>query len=183
MGVSMLYQSLKSLLNLQLQELYVMETHLAREMQRYIEGAVSSEFKSQLNRHTEETRKHSENLARLLRQRNIDPNQARCRTFDALIKRGGEIVESRGSDMLIDLGLVLQMRSIETLEQRAYEDAKMIAEALGEDDVVEIIDAHLRDEGQQECSWTVLAEDMVDEIVSVAVKAGASELHGEGSVQ
>jgi ferritin-like metal-binding protein YciE len=85
--------------------------------------------------------------------------------------------------MLLDLGLVLTMRTIDTLEQRAYEDAKTIAEALGEDEVVKVLESHLLEEGQQECSWTVLAEDMVDELVSVASRTRRESEEGVEGVQ
>jgi ferritin-like metal-binding protein YciE len=75
------------------------------------------------------------------------------------------------------------MRTIETLEQRAYEDAKTIAEALGEDEVVKLLKAHLLEEGQQECCWTVLAEDMVDELVSAASRIGRESEEGVEGVQ
>ncbi len=180
---AMLYQTLKSLLDLQLQEIYAVEAHLTREIKHYIDGAVSSELRSQLSKHSTETQRHVKELSELLQKRGLDPHEARCRSVDALLKKGSEILQSRGSDRLLDLGLVFTMRTIETLEQRAYEDAKTIAEALGEDEVVKLLKAHLLEEGQQECCWTVLAEDMVDELVSAASRIGRESEEGVEGVQ
>jgi len=167
----MVYQTLRSLLDLQLQEIYAAETHLARELKHYIDGAVSAEFKSQLIKHREETEHHAEGLANLLQKRSLDLHGVTCRVMDALIKRGSDIMQSRGDDMLLDLGAVMTMRAIETLEQSWYENAKTMAEALGEEEVVRVLDRYLREEGQQERSWTVLAEDMVDAFVATASKS------------
>jgi ferritin-like metal-binding protein YciE len=179
----MLYQTLKSLLDLQLQEIYAVELHLTREIKHYIDGAVSSELRSQLLKHSAETERHVKELSDLLQKRDLDPQEAKCRSVDALLRKGSDIIQSRGIDMLLDLGLVLTMRTIDTLEQRAYEDAKTIAEALGEDEVVKVLESHLLEEGQQECSWTVLAEDMVDELVSVASRTRRESEEGVEGVQ
>ena len=172
-----MYQTLRSLLDLQLQELYAAEAHLARELKHYIDGAVSTELKSQLVKHKEDTEHHAEGLATLLQKRSLDLHGVTCRVMDALIKRGNEIIQSRGDDMLLDLGLVLTLRAIDTLEHSWYENAKTMAEALGEEEVVRVLNRYLREEGQQERSWTVLAEDMIDALVAAASKAkhGAAE--------
>jgi ferritin-like metal-binding protein YciE len=180
----MVYQTLRSLLDLQLQELYAAETHLAREFKHYVDGAASAELKSQLSKHKEETEQHAEGLASLLQKRSLDFHGVTCRVMDTLIKRGGEIIQSRGDDTLLDLGLVLTMRSIDTLEYSWYENAKTIAEALGEEEVVRVLERYLREEGQQECSWTVLAEDMVDALVATASKAKHQSIErAEGAQQ
>lgn len=179
----MLYQTLQSILDMQLQELYAAESHLARELKHFIDGAVSAEFKSQLAKHSQETEQHAQAMHALLQKRNIDAHEAKCRVIDALIKRGGEIVQSRGDDMLLDLGLVLTMRTIDIVEQSTYEGAKTIAEALGEDEVAMVLERHLREEGQQECSWTVLAEDMVDALVMASTKAKRSAAEGTEGIR
>jgi ferritin-like metal-binding protein YciE len=179
----MLYQTLHSMLDLQLQELYAAESHVARELKNFADGAVSSEFKSQLVRHSQETEQHVQAMAEVLQKRNLSTHEAKCRVMDSLIKRGNEIVQSRGDDMLRDLGLVLTMRTIDTLEQSAYENAKIMAEVLGENDVVKVVERHLREEGQQERSWTVLAEDMVDALVVAAAKARRSTAEGMEGVR
>jgi ferritin-like metal-binding protein YciE len=179
----MLYSTLQSLLDTQLQELYAAEAHASRESRRYVEGAVSAELKAQLVAHGEETQRHAEALKVLLEKRNLDPHQAKCRVMDVLIKKGHDIIQSRGSDTLLDLGLVLTMRAIAAYEQSSYEEAKTIAEALGEVDVAKLLEKHLREEGQQERSWMVLAEDMVDALVAVSSKAKHPPASGVEGVQ
>lgn len=179
----MLYQTLQSTLDLQLQELYAAEAHLAKELKHFIDVAVSAEFKSQLEKHSKETEQHAQAMLTLLQRRNLDAHEAKCRVMDALIKRGSEIVQSRGDDMLLDLGLVLTLRTIEMVEQSTYEGAKTIAEALGEDEVVKVLERHLREEGQQERSWTVLAEDMVDALILASTKARRSAAEGSEEVR
>ncbi|MFN4894949.1 MAG: ferritin-like domain-containing protein [Pseudomonadota bacterium] len=179
----MTYQTLQSLLDQQLQEIYATEAHVARELSHYIDGVVSTEFKSQLAKHGEETQQRLEKISNLLQKLNIDPHHAKCRFMDALIKKGSEIVERRGKDALLDLGLVLNMRTIETIAQRSYEDARTIAEALGEDEVVSILEENCREAAQQECSWTVLAEDMVDALIASAAKTKRSITGGVEGVQ
>jgi ferritin-like metal-binding protein YciE len=119
-------------------------------------------------------------MAQLLKGRSLDPHEGKCRVIDSLLKKGQEILQSRGEDAVLDLGLVFIMRKIDLLEQSGYEDAKTVAEALGEDSVVKILEQHIREEGQHERSWVVLGEDMVD---SLALKGAGrlSPISGAGS--
>ena len=169
----MSYHNLKALLDLQLQELYAAELHLAKELKVLSEAAVSTEFKSQLMSHSQETENHVEVLGELLEKRGMGAHETRCKVMDTLLRRAGEISQSRGDDRLLDLALIFLMRKIESYEQGAYEDAKTVAEALNDTEVARVLERHIREEGQQERGWTVLAEDMVDSVVaSAASKKG-----------
>jgi ferritin-like metal-binding protein YciE len=179
----MLYSTLQSLLDAQLQELYAAEVHISKELKRYMEGVVSSELKTQLGKNSEETERHAEALGALLKKRNLDPHQAKCRVVDVFIKKGQDIIQSRGSDTLLDIGLVLAMRSIDAFEQAAYEEARIIAEALEESEVVKLLEKHMREEGQQERSWMVLAEDMVDALVTASSRTKQPPIEGLEGVQ
>jgi ferritin-like metal-binding protein YciE len=172
----MSYYNLKSVLDSQLQELYAAELHLAKELKVLFEVAVSKEFKSQLLGHSRETQSHVEVLGELLERRKIVVHETRCKVMDALLKRASEVAQSRGDDRLLDLALIFIMRKIESYEQGAYEDAKTVAEALNEGEVVSILERHIREEGQQERSWTVLAEDMVDLLGASAASTKGMEV-------
>lgn len=164
------YNELKSLLDLLLVDIYAAEQHLSRELKQYVDSAVSAELRSQLEKHLKETEAHARSVAGLLKSRSLDPHEGKCRVLDSLLKKGQEILQSRGDDAVLDLGLVFIMRKIDLLEQSSYEDAKTLAEALGEHAVVKVLEQHIREEGQHERSWVVLGEDMVD---SLAVKGSA----------
>jgi len=176
----MSYYNLKSLLDLQLQELYAAELHLAKELKVLFDVAVSKEFKSQLMRHSQETQGHVEVLGELLDKRKIGIHDTRCKVMDSLLKRASEVAQSRGDDRLLDLALIFAMRKIESYEQGAYEDAKTVAEALNETEVVSVLERHILEEGQQERSWTVLGEDMVDSLVASAASTKGIEVEQRG---
>jgi ferritin-like metal-binding protein YciE len=104
--------------------------------------------------------------------------------MDALLRRASEVAQSRGDDRLLDLALIFIMRKIESYEQGAYEDAKTVAEALNETEVISVLERHILEEGQQERSWTVLGEDMVDSLVASAVSTkGIKVEQGEKGVE
>ena len=180
----MSYHNLKSLLDSQLQELYAAELHLSKELKMLFDVAVSKEFQSQLMRHSRETQNHVEVLGELLEKRKIGVQETRCKVMDALLRRASEVAQSRGDDRLLDLALIFIMRKIESYEQGAYEDAKTVAEALNETEVISVLERHILEEGQQERSWTVLGEDMVDSLVASAVSTkGIKVEHGEKGVE
>ena len=156
--------NLEDVFNNSLQELLSSEVHLFKEFPRLIEGAYSSELKSMLTKHYEETRKHMLSLEELIRLRSTPSQSVPCRVIDALIKRGVELSEKRGEPILLDLALIFIMRQIEMYEIAAYESARLMGEALSLHDGVKLLDSIILDAQEVERSWVVLGEDMIDSV-------------------
>jgi ferritin-like metal-binding protein YciE len=117
-----------------------------------------------LRQHAQESEKHARYLEGLLKERGLPLHAVRCKPIDLLLRQGLEIAERRGDTVLLDISLIAVFRHIETYERCAYETARLLAEALNLADIVKALDAHIRDEGQMEQSWTVLSEDMIDSL-------------------
>jgi ferritin-like metal-binding protein YciE len=160
----MSFRSVEELLDDQLQELHAAEVHIVKGLPALLDGAFSKELKSLLGGHIQESERHEQTLAVILKKRSISPHIGRCRVVDALLKRGREIAETRGSSVLLDVGLVFVLRAIEAYEHCSYSAAKTLAEALSLSEVVEALETNSRDEEKMEQACAVLSEDMLDAV-------------------
>ena len=125
--------------------LYV-ERKLAQEALPKLIGEVTDEeFKSGLQNHLEETRKHVKNVEEVFRIFDEEPHAEKCVGFEGLKKEHAELIEKSSSSLVdhIDLGAAART---ENYEIAAYEGLRRMAKALGEDDAVALLDANLKEE-------------------------------------
>lgn len=160
----MTLSNLHSLLVEQLRALYAAESQLVRGIPKLIEGVSSSELKSLLSQHLEETEKHIERLDVVAAQLHEKLSGQRCRVVEALLKEAVELTERRGDDRVLDAGVLSLIRMIENFEKTAYEIARDLVAVLNESESLKAIDSNLLDENRCEQSMTVLFEDLVDSI-------------------
>lgn len=155
---------LDSLLHEYLQELHACEAQVAKEMPRLVEGALSSELRTLLKNHGEESARHEASLAAVLKQSGASVYGVRCRVGDALLKHALEVADMRGNSVLLDLSLLLVLRQLESFERGLYESVTSLAEVLERQDLVKLLKSCASDEDQMEQSLTVLGDDMMDSL-------------------
>lgn len=177
------YQTLQGILGEQLQQMYAAETHIAKELESYVTGAVSEECKAQIEKLGLEVESHKQALESELHRRQLKLHEIRPRIIDAIVRVCSDIVESRGNDMLRDLALMCGLRKLVMLEQTNYEDAMTLAEAVGDVELYKKLDSSRRDKGQCERAFAVLAEDLVDTYVTCEGRNKEATVKGQPGVQ
>jgi|694.fasta_scaffold14242_8 ferritin-like metal-binding protein YciE len=160
----MAFLTLYSLLLEQLRVLYGAETHLTKALPRLIEGVASSELKSLLTQHLEETENHIERLDIVATQLHEKLAGQRCRMVEGLMREASELTERRGDESVLDAAVIGVMRIVEGYERSSYEVVRELLEVLGEAEALKAIDRNLLDENRCEQSMTVLFEDIIDSI-------------------
>lgn len=167
-GDRMTLSSLNAFLREQLQVLYAIEHDICRSLPKIIEGVSSTELKSLLKQHLQESERHATCLESVATQLQEKLSGGRCRAVEALLKEAVELTDRRGDDRVIDVGVISLIRYVETFEKAAYEVARAIAEVQGESEIEKILDNNLLDEERCEQSMTVLFEDIIDTIHEAA---------------
>jgi ferritin-like metal-binding protein YciE len=160
------YSTLEMVLDEQLREIFVGELHIARHLPRLVVDVSSSELKSQIGKALEQCHVRIERLERLLKTRNLMVETAQSRVVDTLTKQASEVVQHRGDDLLLDYGLVVILRHLESYQKSVYESAREVANGLSVTDVAATLELDLEDHGRMERYFTVLEEDMLDSIVA-----------------
>ena len=125
--------------------LYV-ERKLSQEvLPKLIDEVTDDEFRSGLESHLEETRKHVTNVEQVFDIFGETPHEEECVGFEGLKKEHDELIEKASSSLVdsIDLGAAART---ENYEIAAYEGLRRMAKALGEDRAVELLDQNLAEE-------------------------------------
>ncbi|MDQ3672162.1 MAG: DUF892 family protein [Actinomycetota bacterium] len=125
--------------------LYVERALAEKTLPKLIGEVQDSEFKSGLEKHLEQTRKHVKNVEQVFRSLDEEPKAETCIGFEGLKKEHEKLIEESSSSLvdLIDLGAAART---ENYEIAAYEALRRMAKAMGEDKAVDLLDANLQDE-------------------------------------
>ena len=125
--------------------LYV-ERKLSDEVLPKLIGEVSDdEFRSGLESHLEQTRKHVANVEQVFQIFGEEPKAEKCVAFEGLRQEHDRMVEETSSS-LIDIVDVGAAARTENYEIAAYEGLRRMAKALREDKAVGLLDQNLKQE-------------------------------------
>jgi len=125
--------------------LYVERALADETLPKLIAEVNDEEFRSGLEKHLEQTRKHVANVESVFEALGEEPETEPCLGFEGLKKEHDKMVEE-SSDALIDLVDVGAAARTECYEIAAYESLRRMAKGLGESKAVELLDANLKDE-------------------------------------
>ena len=148
--------------------LYV-ERKLANEaLPKLIDEVTDEEFKSGLENHLKQTRKHVTNVEKVFAIFGEEPHAEPCVGFEGLKKEHDELIEKSSSSLVdhVDLGAAART---ENYEIAAYEGLRRMAKAFGEDDAVELLDANLAEEKEALREVEKIATRLSKEAVGAAV--------------
>ena len=125
-----------------------MEKTILEDMLPQLEDAANDrELKQNLAQHRRETQGHIRNLEQVFRALGEDPEEQSCPTIEGLEKEGRSMlgqVEENLNDSVILAGVV----ETEAHEIAVYDGLITKAQAMGEDDIVALLQENLEDEQQ-----------------------------------
>lgn len=140
-------ESLKNLLIEEIQDLYDAEKNLVKALPKMAKAAQNDNLKTGLTEHLEETREHVARLDRVFKLLGEKAKAKPCPAMKGLIEEGSEAFEEKDASALRDAQIIGSAQRIEHYEMAAYGTARSLAETLGEDDVAELLQATLDEEG------------------------------------
>jgi ferritin-like metal-binding protein YciE len=125
--------------------LYVEEQLVQTVLPKLIQEVQRGEFRTGLERHLEQTKGHITNLEQVFDTLGERPEPEKCIGFEGL-KQEHEELESKVSDTLIDAVDAGAAARTEHYEIAAYTGLIEMARALGEPDIVTLLDENLKEE-------------------------------------
>ncbi len=125
--------------------LYVEERLEQEVLPKLMEEARSDGLRKGFEKHIGETRGHVENVEEIFAKLGEEPKTEECVGFLGLVREHDQLVEESTAD-LIDLVVSGAAARGEHYEIAAYETLIGLARALGEKDVVPLLESNLKDE-------------------------------------
>jgi ferritin-like metal-binding protein YciE len=157
------------------QELYVHKVGAALKMENTIlemipqleEHASDSQLKESLRQHFEETQRHVANLERVFQALGADVDESPCPTIEGLEKEGQSNLKMV-DDSLNDHVIIGGVTETEHHEIAVYEGLITKAEAMGEQDIVALLQENLEQEQAMLQKGKQIAQQLAQRVVPTA---------------
>lgn len=169
--------NLNALLGEQIKDLYSAENQLLKALPKMAKAATNDSLRECFEAHLEETKIHVERLQEIARILKISPGEKKCKAMEGLLEEGKEVLEEDGNDACIDAALIISAQKVEHYEISSYGSASAIAEHLGEDEIMELLEATLEEE---EAADMKLTDISLSEILPAADQGEEGEESEDG---
>jgi len=146
-SITMSAESLKKLLIEELQDLYDAEKRLVKALPKMAKAVQDEDLKAGLNEHLEETKAHVTRLERAFKLLDETAKGKTCPAMKGLIEEGEEALSEKDASAVRDAQIIGSAQRIEHYEMAAYGTARLLAGAVGENDVAELLQSTLDEEG------------------------------------
>jgi len=164
-------ESLKELLVDEIKDLYNAENQLIKALPKMAKAAKNEELKAAFQEHLEQTKEHATRLEKVFELLEETAKGKVCPAMKGLIEEGAEGIEERDASAVRDAQLIGSAQRIEHYEIAAYGTVRTLAETLGEDEVAELLEETLDEEGETDKKLTSIAESVNEE----ALEEGAED--------
>jgi ferritin-like metal-binding protein YciE len=153
-------QGLKELYIDQLKDLYSAENQLVKALPKMAKAASSDALRQGFEKHLEQTKGHVERLERIFQALGESPKGKTCKGMQGLIEEGSEATEEDYDGSVLDAALIGAAQRVEHYEIAGYGTVRSMAEALGEDNHVSLLEETLEEEKETDQKLTELAEQI-----------------------
>jgi ferritin-like metal-binding protein YciE len=153
--------TIAKLLEDQLKDIYSAETQLVKALPKMAKKASIKGLKEAITAHLEETKHQVERLDQIGETLNIKLTGKKCKAMEGLIQEGAEVLEADGPGAVIDTALIAAAQRVEHYEISAYGSARALAQHLGHESVVELLQETLDEESAADETLTGLCEEEI----------------------
>lgn len=155
-------ESLRELLVDELKDLYSAENQLLKALPKMAKAAASPELKAAFEEHLEETKGQVDRLVTIFEQLEGSPKGKKCKAMEGLIEEGSDVIDAEGDDSVKDAALICAAQKVEHYEMAGYGCARTFATLLGLDEVADLLQTTLDEEGTADKKLTELAETVIN---------------------
>jgi len=166
--------SLREVLADGIKDLYSAENMLVKALPKMAKGCNSEALRDALTQHLEETKGHVERLERVAERLDITPKGKSCKAMKGLIEEGQEVLEEDGDPAAMDAAIICAAQKVEHYEMASYGCARTFASLLGENEVADLLQQTLDEEGMADKKLTEVAESGLNQ------QAAQPEMAGRG---
>jgi ferritin-like metal-binding protein YciE len=142
----------------QLKDAYSAEKQALRCMQRTVRKATAPALKEGIQMHIEQTQDQIERVEQALDALGARPGRKVCEAMRGLVEEAQHEIEDHEKGPILDLVIVAGMQRIEHYEIAAYGTDIALAQALGEQQVVSVLQGILEEEKQTDLKLTEVTQ-------------------------
>jgi ferritin-like metal-binding protein YciE len=151
------FNSLKDVLQEQLEDLHSAETQLVGALPKMAQAASHEPLREAFQHHLDETREHVKRVEEALGELGVGQPTEMCKGMQGLIAEGEEMIEMGGDPTAKDAALIAAAQRVEHYEIAAYGTARQLAGDCGYDGIKDLMDQTLDEESQADTLLTKIA--------------------------
>jgi len=160
--------SLHALYLNELRDLYHAEKQIVKALPKMIENTNSTDLRTALSSHLEETRGHVTRLERVFRLHGEEPKTETCQGMKGIIDEGDDIVGHDENLNVRDAGIIAGAQKVEHYEIASYGSVRTWAEQMGHQDAASLLQQTLDEEKRADAKLTEIAARLNIEAVRTA---------------
>lgn len=146
----------------ELKDIYSAEKQLTKALPKMVKACTNDELRTAFEEHLEVTESQLERVEKILEQLGVNTRGAKCKAMEGLIEEAKEILEEDMEAEILDAALICAAQRVEHYEIAAYGCARTFAQQLGHDDIAEVLQTILDEEGDADKRLTDIAESRVN---------------------
>lgn len=155
-------ESLHTLYEHELKDLYSAEHQILEALPKLINAATHPDLKASLTEHKAITEKQVERLDMIYKELGKQPEKEKCKGMEGLLKEGDKAIEEFKDSDVLDAAIIAAAQRVEHYEMAGYGCARTYANMLGFADQAELLQVTLDEEGEADHRLTDLAEECVN---------------------
>ena len=135
------FNSLKDVLQEQLEDLHSAEEQLVVALPKMAHAAQHDELRKAFEHHHAETREHLKRVGEALGELGISRPTEECKAMKGLIAEGDELMQKTGDPTAKDAALIGAAQRVEHYEIAAYGTARQLADDCGYDSIRDLMES------------------------------------------
>jgi ferritin-like metal-binding protein YciE len=152
--------SLRQLYIDELRDLYNAETQLVKALPKLAKAASNDQLSEAFQEHLRQTSEHVSRLEQIFEQLEEKPSGKKCLGMEGLVKEGAETMKSDYTEDVRDAAIIGAAQRVEHYEMAGYGTVRALAELLGENDHVSLLEETLEEEKQADQKLTQLSDEI-----------------------
>ena len=150
----------------ELKDLYNAENQLVKALPKMAKASSSDELREGFEEHLEQTKGHVQRLGQIFEMLGESPKGKKCAGMEGLVEEGSEVMKEDFEGSVMDAALIGAAQRVEHYEIAAYGTVRALAETLGENEHVSLLEATLNEEKETDEKLTELAGEINQEALS-----------------
>ena len=163
-------KNLEKLFADEIADIYDAEQQILKALPKMIKAASASELQEALEQHRTVTEGQVQRLERIFQELGEHPKK-KCKGMAGLLAEGEEMIDEDLPDNVKDAGLIGAAQKVEHYEMAAYGTARTLAEFLGNEMAVDLLQQTLDEEKE--------ADELLSQIAETCVNVDATSESGE----
>jgi ferritin-like metal-binding protein YciE len=154
--------TLKDLLIDELKDLNDAEHQITKALPKMAKAASNPQLQTAFTSHLAETEGQIRRLEQVFKALGLNPTRKTCEAMKGLLKEGDEVLEEKADPDVKDAALIAAAQRVEHYEMAGYGTVRTFARTLGLNDVAQLLQETLNEEGAADKKLTQIAERQVN---------------------